>query len=383
MTVRQSNGTTGASVGTISAPFFVPPLAGNILVCTVASANNGALTGPSGWNTLFNATSGTTPSGANELWGVFWKVAGSSEPVTVSASLSVSGRWSMVVVELPNTGLDTSTLSASVSSSAPTAAGFTSGAADTVLAIFAGPPTADRTPTWNDGFASEINVQASNATNGAGLYLATKDVATATATGTVTCTLGQVANWRGVQVGFSGTGTTSAPIDAVSSEYVEVLASPGSTQRAVSSEYIEVLALIYPPPIESDTTLPSGITLKAAGPSIPSTTTLPSGISLKAGAPLLESDTTMPTGALGLFAPSLQSTTTMPANLTLVHPGRNLEEVYVEAITEVDGTTKLGQLYVEAATSKKANARLDQVYVEVLYSVTITPGGWRGWGIKL
>jgi hypothetical protein len=78
--------TAGGTATTVSATFAATPTAGDLLVAVIATRTTGTITGPSGWTSAINQGGSTAPNQA-----IFYKIAGSAESKTVSASTTATG----------------------------------------------------------------------------------------------------------------------------------------------------------------------------------------------------------------------------------------------------------------------------------------------------
>lgn len=185
------------------------------MVCIVNAAISGTITGPAGW-TARTLTGGAITGTAN-LYRVFEKVAGPGEATTVSASLSVTARWAMVVLELPATAFDVLTESAVSTGTTYACSGVTTTTADITLDVvcLGGAASLANTYTWNNSVTTVVNAEINNSANAAGILVGQKDVAASTASGTSTATSNRSYTRRGFQIAYalriSGSGSATAP----------------------------------------------------------------------------------------------------------------------------------------------------------------------------
>ncbi len=78
--------TGGGSAGSFSATFAATPTSGNLLIAIAGTRINGTMTAPAGWSTAINQTATPAPQAA-----VFYKLAGASEPTTVTVTTDATG----------------------------------------------------------------------------------------------------------------------------------------------------------------------------------------------------------------------------------------------------------------------------------------------------
>jgi hypothetical protein len=93
--VQTTNTASSAKVKTLTATFATQPTAGNLLVAVngIANANGGSLPGISGWYSA-GAAPNFVPGGA-----MFWKVAGASEPLSVTVTNAESDTQGLAIYE--------------------------------------------------------------------------------------------------------------------------------------------------------------------------------------------------------------------------------------------------------------------------------------------
>jgi hypothetical protein len=214
--VQHAEGTGApAAASDVSVTFGSTPTPGNIMVAIV----NAALTGTisfitSGWTA--RTLAGGAITGTSGLYRVWEKVAGASEPTTVTAHVSAACRYSMVVLELPANAFDLLTESAASTGTTYAASGLTTTGSDITLDVVCagGNVGTANTYSWNNSVTTVVNSEILNSVNGAGILVGQKDVAFGVASGTTTATSNRSQTRRGFQIGYKSLWTRSATLNA-------------------------------------------------------------------------------------------------------------------------------------------------------------------------
>ncbi len=187
----------GGTTNTISATFPSTPVPGRLLVAVAATRNAGSLTPPAGWSTAISQTNAGSASQA-----VFYKVAGASEPSTVSVAVGANGNGNGIhLYELRCVTAVDAIGSANGNSTAVSSGTVTTTQANTFVIAALVARQGNSLTSWTGGFT-----EVADFTQGAGGALTIFAAATLSAASTgsyaTTATSNQSGVWRGQIVAF-------------------------------------------------------------------------------------------------------------------------------------------------------------------------------------
>ena len=195
-TVVQS-ATGGGTANSVSATFTATPTAGRLLVGVAATRNAGALTAPAGWSTAVTQTGAGSPSQA-----IFYKLAGSAEPTTVTVTVGANGPANAIhLYELTCVTAVHATGSANGNSTAVSSGTVTTTQANTFLFAALVTRNGDSFVSWSGGFSEATDFTVGNGGNLTVAGAATRAAATA-GTYSTTGTSNGSGIWRGEIVAF-------------------------------------------------------------------------------------------------------------------------------------------------------------------------------------
>jgi len=191
--------TGGYTTTTVAATFASVPTPGSLLIAIFGTRQNGTITGPTGWSSAINQGGGGVPNEA-----VFYKIAGNSEPTTVTMSTTATGNGNgLQLYEYRGVStLDT------IGSATGTGTAVTSGSLTTsqpnelvIAALVAQQGTNFANASWTNSFTEEQDFTAGGG-GGVTVFAGADRITTSTSTYSTTATSNASGNWRGQIVAF-------------------------------------------------------------------------------------------------------------------------------------------------------------------------------------